>query len=257
MRCGRAPLHPPCARAAGSPDRQRIDSGTRASCQPPVRRPIHAASLARHQPGPADPRPQPIAPPRRHPSLHKLPPPADHSPSLSSQPQRPALARKHINTRQHYSLQQQGTTTTAMQQNAARLLAAAVACLALALAPSSDAQGTAVPSCAAKLVPCTGYLNSTSTAAPAAACCGPLREAAANETACLCAMLLNRAALRAFGVAPEQGLVLARRCNVTTDASACAAAGGIKLARSRVVFLHTAAAAAAAKYSFDHNWLPQ
>jgi hypothetical protein len=70
-------------------------------------------------------------------------------------------------------------------------------------------------------------------------------------------MLLNRAALRAFGVAPEQGLVLARRCNVTTDASACAAAGGIKLARSRVVFLHTAAAAAAAKYSFDHNWLPQ
>lgn len=143
-----------------------------------------------------------------------------------------------------------------MQQSAARLLAAAVACLALALAPSSDAQGTAsgaaVPSCAAKLVPCTGYLNSTSTAAPAAACCGPLREAAANETACLCAMLLNRAALRAFGVAPEQGLVLARRCNVTTDASACAAAGGTKLDRV-FVFLHTAAA----KYSFDQNWLPQ
>jgi hypothetical protein len=125
-----------------------------------------------------------------------------------------------------------------MQQSAAHLLAAvAVACLYLALAPSAHAQGTsgsgAMPSCAAKLLPCAGYLNSTSTAAPAAACCGPLREAAANETACLCSMLLNRAALRAFGVAPEQGLILARRCNVTTDASACAAGG--KLARSRVV----------------------
>jgi len=61
-----------------------------------------------------------------------------------------------------------------MQQSAARLLAAvAVACLALA--PSAYAQGTsdsgsgsgsgAMPSCAAKLVPCAGYLNSTSTAA--------------------------------------------------------------------------------------------
>ncbi|EER88948.1 hypothetical protein BDA96_10G336600 [Sorghum bicolor] len=121
-----------------------------------------------------------------------------------------------------------------MQQTAAaRLLAAAVAVAVacLVLAPSAHAQGTsgsgAMPSCAAKLVPCAGYLNSTSTAAaPAPACCGPLREAAANETACLCAMLLNRAALQAFGVAPEQGLVLARRCNVTTDASACAGAGG-------------------------------
>jgi hypothetical protein len=73
--CARPCATVPAMRAAGSPDRQRIDSGTRASCQPPVRRPIHAASLARHQPGPADPRPQPIAPPRRHPSLHKLPPP--------------------------------------------------------------------------------------------------------------------------------------------------------------------------------------
>ncbi|XP_066374417.1 non-specific lipid transfer protein GPI-anchored 7-like [Miscanthus floridulus] len=121
-------------------------------------------------------------------------------------------------------------TEHTMQQSAALLLAAVgVACLALA--PSAYAQGTsgsgsgAMPSCAAKLVPCAGYLNSTSTAAPVAACCGPLRDAAANETACLCSMLLNRAALRAFGVAPEQGLVLARRCNVTTDASACAAGG--------------------------------
>uniref|UniRef100_A0A0E0LFJ7 Bifunctional inhibitor/plant lipid transfer protein/seed storage helical domain-containing protein n=1 Tax=Oryza punctata TaxID=4537 RepID=A0A0E0LFJ7_ORYPU len=77
-----------------------------------------------------------------------------------------------------------------------------------------------VPSCASKLVTCGGYLNTT--AAPPASCCGPLREAAANETACMCAILTNKAALQAFGVAPEQGLLLAKRCGVTTDASACA-----------------------------------
>uniref|UniRef100_A0A0E0E6A1 Bifunctional inhibitor/plant lipid transfer protein/seed storage helical domain-containing protein n=1 Tax=Oryza meridionalis TaxID=40149 RepID=A0A0E0E6A1_9ORYZ len=78
-----------------------------------------------------------------------------------------------------------------------------------------------VPSCASKLVPCGGYLNATA-APPPASCCGPLREAAANETACLCAILTNKAALQAFGVAPQQGLLLAKRCGVTTDASACA-----------------------------------
>ena len=107
-------------------------------------------------------------------------------------------------------------------------VALAVACAAAASAPSSYAQGdgtaagsgAGVPSCAAKLVPCAAYLNSTS--APPPACCAPLKEAAANETACVCAMLLNKAALQAFGVAPEQGLGLAKRCGVTTDASACA-----------------------------------
>ncbi|XP_062227745.1 non-specific lipid transfer protein GPI-anchored 9-like isoform X2 [Phragmites australis] len=107
-------------------------------------------------------------------------------------------------------------------QVAATALAVAVAVASVA-APSSAAQGTdgtAVPSCAAKLVPCGGYLNSTST--PPASCCGPLKEAAANETACMCAILDNKAALQAFGVAPEQGMRLAKRCGVTTDASACA-----------------------------------
>ncbi|WVZ78562.1 hypothetical protein U9M48_026254 [Paspalum notatum var. saurae] len=107
-----------------------------------------------------------------------------------------------------------------MRRILAAALAAVVACVAAA-------QGTgysgAVPSCAAKLVPCAGYLNSTaSSAPPAEACCRPLRDAAANETACMCAMLLNKAALRAFGVAPEQGLRLAKRCNVTADESTCA-----------------------------------
>jgi hypothetical protein len=34
-------------------------------------------------------------------------------------------------------------------------------------------------------------------------------------------MLMNKAALQAFGVAPEQGVLLAKRCGVTTDASTC------------------------------------
>ncbi|EMS59056.1 hypothetical protein TRIUR3_12747 [Triticum urartu] len=33
---------------------------------------------------------------------------------------------------------------------------------------------------------------------------------------------MNRAALQAFGVAPEQGVLLAKRCGVTTDAYTCA-----------------------------------
>ncbi|KAF8687007.1 hypothetical protein HU200_043287 [Digitaria exilis] len=101
-----------------------------------------------------------------------------------------------------------------MQTRLARLLAVVIA-LAAAATPS-HAQGTAgagaMPSCAAKLVRCAAYLNSTSgTPPPPATCCDPLKEAAANETA----------ALQAFGVAPEQGIGLAKRCGVTTDASVC------------------------------------
>ncbi|KAL6873910.1 hypothetical protein ACP4OV_013992 [Aristida adscensionis] len=100
------------------------------------------------------------------------------------------------------------------------VLAAAAAAGGGSSSSSPGADGTAVPSCAAKLVPCGAYLNSTAT--PPAACCAPLREAAANETACMCAVLANKAALQAFGVKPEQGLGLAKRCGVATDASACA-----------------------------------
>lgn len=104
-------------------------------------------------------------------------------------------------------------------------IAVAVACC-MAAAPSA-AQGTtpadasgAVPSCASKLVTCAGYLNTTDT--PPGSCCDPLKEAAATQAACMCAILMNKAALQAFGVAPEQGVLLAKRCGVTTDASTCA-----------------------------------
>ncbi|KAF0903704.1 hypothetical protein E2562_029076 [Oryza meyeriana var. granulata] len=105
---------------------------------------------------------------------------------------------------------------------AAALAAFVAACMAAAVGTSvqDTAAAAGVPSCASKLVPCGGYLNTT--AAPPASCCGPLKEAAVTETVCMCAILMDKAALQAFGVAPEQGLLLAKRCGVTTDASACA-----------------------------------
>ncbi|VAI78684.1 unnamed protein product [Triticum turgidum subsp. durum] len=119
-----------------------------------------------------------------------------------------------------------GVGARLLSQAVAIAIAVAVACCMTA-APSS-AQGTttpadargAVPSCASKLVTCAGYLNITDT--PPESCCDPLKEAAATQAACMCAILMNRAALQAFGVAPEQGVLLAKRCGVTTDASTCA-----------------------------------
>ena len=102
------------------------------------------------------------------------------------------------------------------------VVALACCCMADAAAgqgTTTDA-GAAVPSCASKLVTCGGYLNTTGT--PPETCCGPLKEAATTQAACMCAILMNKAALQAFGVAPEQGLRLAERCGVTTDAATCA-----------------------------------
>uniref|UniRef100_A0A453SJ68 Bifunctional inhibitor/plant lipid transfer protein/seed storage helical domain-containing protein n=1 Tax=Aegilops tauschii subsp. strangulata TaxID=200361 RepID=A0A453SJ68_AEGTS len=133
-----------------------------------------------------------------------------------------------------------GVGSRLLPQAVAIAIAVAVACC-MAASPSS-AQGTttpadatgAVPSCASKLVTCAGYLNTTDT--PPESCCDPLKEAAATQAACMCAILMNKAALQAFGVAPEQGVLLAKRCGVTTDASTCAkytaGAGAGKLARS-------------------------
>ncbi|CAM0909829.1 unnamed protein product [Alopecurus aequalis] len=111
-----------------------------------------------------------------------------------------------------------------------RALAVAIICC-MAAAPCS-AQGTAsdagggMPSCVSKLAPCGGYLNATDTTPVPDSCCDPLKEAATTEAACVCSILMNKAALQAFGVAPEQGLLLANRCGITTDASTCAKYAG-------------------------------
>ncbi|KAK1611644.1 hypothetical protein QYE76_035317 [Lolium multiflorum] len=114
----------------------------------------------------------------------------------------------------------------------ALLLAVAIACC-MAATPSSaesDAGAAAGSSCASKLAPCGGYLNATDTTPVPDSCCNPLKEVATTEAACVCSILMNKAALQTFGVTPEQGVHLAKLCGVTTDASTCnkyaAGAGG-------------------------------
>ncbi|OAY77807.1 Lipid transfer-like protein VAS [Ananas comosus] len=99
---------------------------------------------------------------------------------------------------------------------------AAVMVMAVAVAVVEGQGSGAVPECASKLVGCAQYLNGTGT--PPATCCGPLKEAATNETACLCAVLNDTAVLRAFNVDPAQGLLLAKRCGVSTDSATCSKA---------------------------------
>ncbi|KAL6603297.1 hypothetical protein ACP70R_043658 [Stipagrostis hirtigluma subsp. patula] len=141
----------------------------------------------------------------------RSPPPLSPRPRRAQQPSLRHLASSHCHLAAMRSL--------LMPLQLALAAAFAVAAASSPAQPQQGAGDGAVPSCAPKLAPCGPYLNSTDT--PPAACCGPLREAAANETACLCAILLNKAALQAFGVAPKQGLLLAKNCGVTTDASAC------------------------------------
>ncbi|XP_047054708.1 non-specific lipid transfer protein GPI-anchored 9-like [Lolium rigidum] len=105
----------------------------------------------------------------------------------------------------------------------ALLLAVAIACC-MAATPSSaesDAGAAAGSSCAAKLAPCGGYLNATDATTVPDSCCNPLKEVATMEAACVCSILMNKAALQTFGVTPEQGVHLAKLCGVTTDASTC------------------------------------
>ncbi|XP_026666113.2 non-specific lipid transfer protein GPI-anchored 8-like [Phoenix dactylifera] len=97
--------------------------------------------------------------------------------------------------------------------------AAAVVALAVALlmaAVTGSAQQ--VPACASKLVPCANYLNSTS---PPESCCGPLKQAAKDETACLCSLFNDKTVLQAFKVDIEQALKLAKNCGVDAGTSIC------------------------------------
>lgn len=102
-------------------------------------------------------------------------------------------------------------------------LAVAGACMSAAVAQEqATAAASGVPPCASKLAPCGAYLKDTTGAKPPASCCDPLKEVATTEAACMCAVLADTAALQALGVAPEQGMGLALRCGVNTDASTCA-----------------------------------
>ncbi|KAL6004887.1 hypothetical protein ACLOJK_005444 [Asimina triloba] len=81
---------------------------------------------------------------------------------------------------------------------------------------------TGVPPCATKLVPCAGYLNSTS---PPATCCNSIQDAVTNQLTCLCNLYNNPQLLKTFNVDPSQAFALSKNCGLKTDMSACNKAG--------------------------------
>ncbi|KAF3332269.1 lipid transfer-like protein VAS isoform X1 [Carex littledalei] len=100
-----------------------------------------------------------------------------------------------------------------------RTLALFVAVSALA---ATAVSGQDVPPCASNLAPCASYLNSTAT--PPETCCGPLKDAAVKQAACLCNLLNNKELLKSFNIDPAQALRLAKSCNTSVDASTCSKA---------------------------------
>ncbi|EHA8586454.1 putative Type X nonspecific lipid transfer protein LTPX05 [Cocos nucifera] len=99
---------------------------------------------------------------------------------------------------------------------AAAEVALAVVALLLAVVTGSAQQ---VPACASKLLPCANYLNATS---PPESCCGPLKQAAKDDTDCLCSIFNDKTVLQAFKVDIEQALQLAKNCGIDAGNSVCA-----------------------------------
>lgn len=96
---------------------------------------------------------------------------------------------------------------------AAVLLVGGVAILAEAQTPTPTTQ-----TCAAKLVPCAEYLNSTN---PPASCCNPIKEAVTTDLACLCNLYNTPGLLASMGINVTQALQLTRACGVPNDTSTC------------------------------------
>ncbi|KAL8216730.1 hypothetical protein R6Q57_023567 [Mikania cordata] len=73
--------------------------------------------------------------------------------------------------------------------------------------------------CAANLLPCAQYINSTTT--PPNSCCGPIRQAVANDLPCLCSLYQNPSFLAGIGVNVDQALRLPQLCGIPADVTAC------------------------------------
>ncbi|CAL9133958.1 unnamed protein product [Musa acuminata var. zebrina] len=72
---------------------------------------------------------------------------------------------------------------------------------------------SSTPSCVSNLVPCSRYVNSTST--PPAECCTPLKQAVDNDLQCLCAVLNDATVMKAFNISTDEGFRLARSCGIS------------------------------------------
>ncbi|AQK66446.1 Bifunctional inhibitor/lipid-transfer protein/seed storage 2S albumin superfamily protein [Zea mays] len=99
-----------------------------------------------------------------------------------------------------------------------RAAAAAVALVAVMgmLAPRAAAQ---TPNCAAKLVPCSSYMNTTGT--PPDTCCGPLKDAVKNDLKCLCDLYATPEIFKAFNISLDEALGLSKRCGLSDTTAAC------------------------------------
>ncbi|XP_051129206.1 non-specific lipid transfer protein GPI-anchored 7-like [Andrographis paniculata] len=88
--------------------------------------------------------------------------------------------------------------------------------LALAVVTAAAAVAEGQNDCAAQLVPCAAYLNSSN---PSAECCGAIRQVVSTQLPCLC-NLVNHPEL-VPGVDLAQALKLPQHCNISSDTSAC------------------------------------
>ncbi|KAG2288287.1 hypothetical protein Bca4012_030830 [Brassica carinata] len=97
------------------------------------------------------------------------------------------------------------------------IFAAAMTAMLLVTLPEVEAQ--APTTCVSKLVPCFSALKTTTK--PPKDCCDSIKEAVEKELTCLCTVYNTPGLLSSFNVTTQQALNLSRRCDVTTDLSAC------------------------------------
>ncbi|CAJ2664101.1 unnamed protein product [Trifolium pratense] len=99
-----------------------------------------------------------------------------------------------------------------------------ITCLAslmvLLMINNIEAQDT--PSCAAQLVPCADFLNSTK---PPSSCCDPLKKTVETQLTCLCNLFYTPGLLKSLSINITQALALSRNCGVTSDITTCKQAG--------------------------------
>ncbi|KAJ0258032.1 Non-specific lipid transfer protein GPI-anchored 7 [Hirschfeldia incana] len=102
------------------------------------------------------------------------------------------------------------------------IFAAAMTAMVMVTLPGVEAQAPPT-TCVSKLVPCFSAL--TTTTRPPKDCCDSIKEAVEKELTCLCTVYNTPGLLSSFNVTTQQALNLSRRCDVTTDLSACSASG--------------------------------
>ncbi|CAN6971254.1 hypothetical protein IGI04_034345 [Brassica rapa subsp. trilocularis] len=105
---------------------------------------------------------------------------------------------------------------------ATMIFAAAMTAMILVSLQQVEAQ-PATMTCVNKLVPCFSAL--TTTTKPPKDCCDSIKEAVEDELPCLCTVYNTPGLLSQFNVSTAQALNLSRRCDVTTDLSACSGTG--------------------------------